>query len=284
MVGAQKCGTSSLCSALTGHPDVYIPHQKEIHFFAKPAIFERGFPWYRGHFVGAGANQFVGEASTSYTLAGARLDAPRLLGEHLPESKLIYIVRHPLRRIESACMHLAREGYWRGPDLAESLRSRPNVLETSRYGLWLDRLRAHFPADRILVLFFEDWIADPAAVLRRVARFLGISEQPFRDAASAPHANASVGRPAQNAVTRFLLNAPGSVAIRSVLPEGVRSGVLRLVGSPPLTERFRLPPNLAARYAAELKPDAERVLAENGKPTDFWDLEPSRAARPAPPA
>ena len=52
IIGAQKCGTSSLHNYLTQHPGVIAPLRKEVHYF--DLNYERGESWYRAHFGRAG--------------------------------------------------------------------------------------------------------------------------------------------------------------------------------------------------------------------------------------
>ena len=51
---------------------------------------------------------------------------------------------------------------------------RYSYVARGRYAEQLVRWRAHFPADRLLVVRSEDFFADPASVFRRVLEFLGL--------------------------------------------------------------------------------------------------------------
>src|SRR3954454_20333199 len=63
IVGAPKCGTSSLARWLEQHPDVYMVPEKELHFFT--GFWEQGLDWYKQCFAANGEPR-VGEASPSY--------------------------------------------------------------------------------------------------------------------------------------------------------------------------------------------------------------------------
>ena len=47
-VGAQKAGTTTLHRLLGYHPRLYLPYQKEIHFFS--LHYAKGLDWYGKHF------------------------------------------------------------------------------------------------------------------------------------------------------------------------------------------------------------------------------------------
>ncbi|RYJ02932.1 MAG: sulfotransferase, partial [Actinomycetales bacterium] len=49
-IGAQKCGTTWLASAVAQHPEVGTGRKKELHFFDQRAAYERGLDWYESQF------------------------------------------------------------------------------------------------------------------------------------------------------------------------------------------------------------------------------------------
>src|SRR5438067_13911883 len=67
IIGAQKCGTTSLHRYLSAHPQVFMSKTKELDFFVEEKMLGRGLDWYRSHFAGADDTVAIGEASPSYT-------------------------------------------------------------------------------------------------------------------------------------------------------------------------------------------------------------------------
>lgn len=80
VVGAEKCGTTSLYQYLKQHPDVYLPAKKELHYFAYDDIGKiAGGPGgsdilgsacatreeYESYYKGIGPHLTVGEVSPS---------------------------------------------------------------------------------------------------------------------------------------------------------------------------------------------------------------------------
>ncbi len=102
IIGQTKCATTTLWSLLGDHPQIFMCDPKEPHYFSVPERYAQGIQWYESLFEGAGDAIAIGEASASY--AGARYGqvASERIFETLPNARLIYCVRHPLRRIESA--------------------------------------------------------------------------------------------------------------------------------------------------------------------------------------
>jgi hypothetical protein len=201
IVGAQKSGTTSLHRWLEAHPAVRGGTLKEVHFFdggLDPAVdtFALGANWYRAHFPLRGElapGQKVFEASPSYLFHPL---APARIAALLPETRLVAILRNPTDRAISHYFHNVRpnrggleplpvaeamaaeearlapalaRGDWKDPDLrAFSYKARGRYLEQ------LERYRARFPADRLLVLRAEDLFEDPAGLMRRLYAFLGL--------------------------------------------------------------------------------------------------------------
>ena len=174
VIGAAKSATSRLCVLLGRHPDVFLCEPKEPHFFARDEVFANGMNWYEGLFEGAAGKKAVGEGSTTYTKLPLHPQSAERIARHLPDARLIYIVRHPIDRIESDYIEALKGGYAVGADFNKALREFPHFVESSCYWKQISAYRRLFPDERILVLFFEDFNADPASVLRRCFVFLGV--------------------------------------------------------------------------------------------------------------
>jgi hypothetical protein len=79
IIGAQKCGTTTLYNTLTRHPSVGAASREEVHFFDNE--HDRGPLWYRSHFPLAverwRSRQAGTSAGNSRTFTrGTRLGAP----------------------------------------------------------------------------------------------------------------------------------------------------------------------------------------------------------------
>ncbi len=100
---------------------------------------------------------------------------PQLIRHYLGNIPLIYLVRHPLRRIESHWRH------WRGRvndcppfhQLLESKALKQRVIEASLYHQQLMRYRRWFPAESIHCLTTEELNANPVESLNIILKFLG---------------------------------------------------------------------------------------------------------------
>lgn len=216
IIGAQKCGTSSLYRYLAEHPQVAPAVGKEIHYF--DWYYHRGVNWYRGHFptsleralfrARTGRTLLTGEASPYYLV---HPHAPARLRALMPQARLIALLRDPVDRALSAYHHQSRNGeetlaigeafdveesrlapeltrLARDPSYNSHAHRKFSYLTRGRYAEQLERWLALFPRHQLLVLRSEDFFERPDAVFGEVLRFLGLPDwQP----ASFPRFNAA---------------------------------------------------------------------------------------------
>jgi hypothetical protein len=121
IVGAQKCGTTTLFNWLGQHPDVICSDPKEPQFFE--AEYHRGLNFYSTYFPG-----YDSRLSSMMTLEARVFNfvigyVPYRIHESIPDTKIIVLLRDPVRRAFSAWsafnrMRIGREKY----DFIDSMR------------------------------------------------------------------------------------------------------------------------------------------------------------------
>jgi hypothetical protein len=82
------------------------------------------------------------------------------------ETKLAYILREPVDRIESHLAHTLR--------LGAEVKNLQHCIRASCYAWQLDKFMAHIDRDDVLLLDFEQLQRDPDAILAKICDFLGI--------------------------------------------------------------------------------------------------------------
>jgi hypothetical protein len=195
IIGAQKAGTTYLFDLLAEHPEISVPFRKEVHFF--DLRYGRGLGWYRAWFPRKSlAQRVVLEASPFYMVHPR---CPERIKAHLPNARLIAILRDPVSRAYSGYQHQCRRGNEK-LSFAEALlaekertasdrqhvddvRHRLKALRVYSYrerGVYheqLSRYLACFPRESLLVISSEQVFADPKTAYARVCRHLGVSER-----------------------------------------------------------------------------------------------------------
>lgn len=196
IVGAQRCGTTSLYNALSEHPDVDRALTKEVRFF--DVQYERGLGWYcsnfpsvaarRRHHDRTGQRLVVGEASPDYLYYP---EVPARIAHDLPEALLVVVLRDPVDRAFSHYWHQVHRGYETLPfelaldqeagrigDLSRGVgfgAHHFSYLTRGHYAEQLEHLFAHVPRTQVLVLFSDELFRDPARQVREVCDFLGLA-------------------------------------------------------------------------------------------------------------
>lgn len=171
VVGAMKCGTTSLHRYLNTNPEIYMSSKKEIDYFSRN--YNRGLTWYQSHFPDP--RQVRGESSTSYTKYPTFTKVPTRMHALIPEAKLIYIVRDPIERAISHYLHDRIRGReQRSIEEALTARSKNIYVTYSCYRLQLTQYLNCYPLESIFILETQNLRDQRLTTLRAVADFLGI--------------------------------------------------------------------------------------------------------------
>ena len=195
IIGAPKCGTTSLAAWLAEHPNIYMSPIKEPHFFCKDfnmsvvpnmkeyeRLFKKADP--ARHIA-------VGEASTSYLLS--QIAVPTI-EQVYPNAKYIVMLRNPADMAYSLhnewlfwkYEHIADfETAWRlSPYRRQGMKvtrlcREPKLLDyqsVCRLGDHLERLLNLVPRERVHVVVLDDLINDARGQYLEVLRFLGVPD------------------------------------------------------------------------------------------------------------
>lgn len=212
-IGAQRAGSTWLHRHLARHPDLFLPF-KEVHYFnqcedtspnrsqdaERPkerglerrhrtlrSALQQGVPasprfllgqwdddWYRSLFRQAGS-RLAGEITPAYATLSER--TVRRIWRMNPGLKVLFVVRDPIDRVWSQARLDAARGRLDIASVDECLAfvHRPGVRHRTEYSETIARWTRIFGSDQVLVGFFSDLTAKPAAFLRRVFDFLGVA-------------------------------------------------------------------------------------------------------------
>lgn len=189
IAGVQKGGTTALYKMLRQHPDIFLPDQKEVHFFDN-----EGIDWslpnyniYHEFFSNAENHQIMGEATPIYMFWKNSL---KRIHAYNPNMKLIVSLRNPAERAYSHWkMEVSRDietlafldAIWTEQDrlVDEASWRQFSYVKRGFYGEQLSRAISLFPKDNILVLQQEDLLKNAVAVTDKICDFLGVEQMSF---------------------------------------------------------------------------------------------------------
>lgn len=197
IVGAAKCGTSSLHNYLNQHSEVFMPTYnkegkkvKEPRFLIKDLVQHRlhygVWTWeeYQALFEDVQQEKAIGESTVLYLYyhQSAIPNIKKYLGEDV---KIIIMLRNPVDRAYSAYQHVSR-GFKENLSFAESLaiehgrmEREPNLTSMVMYqemGLYYNMVKAYQENFKeVKVILYEDFTNNTEQVLKETFAFLGIN-------------------------------------------------------------------------------------------------------------
>lgn len=188
IIGAQKSGTTWFARLLSQHPDIHF-HHSEIHFFDKSYNYKKGIEWYRDHFRELEGKKWIGEKAPDYFWAKGRgieghsPDVHKNIYRHLPDAKLIVILRNPVDRAVSAINHVIKSGrispminvdqLIEGPK--RDLIEKHGVIDKGFYHKQLTAYLEYFDREQFLVLIYEeDLVKNKMGGLEKICRYLDV--------------------------------------------------------------------------------------------------------------
>jgi hypothetical protein len=243
IVGAPRCGTSSLNRYLAAHPKLFMAAEKEPHHFGADLGLRRK-PYgdrkrYLEIFEAAGPDRQGGEASVLYLYSR---DAPREILELSPSARIVIMLRDPFEMIPSLHEHNRLLLYEDIPDLDAALDAEadrregrriprhcipPLALQYTALGRYTDHVRRYqdaFGPERVKVILFDDFKADAARVHRETLEFLGLEPIALPEYKTV---NSALGWRSQRVASVFFPLLLSGTSAGLALPRGIlRNGVI----------------------------------------------------------
>jgi hypothetical protein len=197
VVGAPRCGTTSLYDYLSQHPEVFVPAKKELHYYTRHPLSERvGGPGDRAiaSTIVTSENSYLRHyRPASRYLRRADVSPSYLFNHHVssairrdvPGAYIVAILRDPVERAYSQYLHLRRTQQetlsFEKALAAEPRRIADNwsdawrYVDSSRYAPGVAAYLSEFGAERVHVMFTEELASDPQTVMADLFHFLGVS-------------------------------------------------------------------------------------------------------------
>lgn len=273
ILGAPKCGTTSLHNYLDVHQSIAMSRLKETDFFLEgDGNWGLGLDWYASNFDADAPVR--GEGSTKYACLPHSEGVAHRMKQIVPDAKLIYMVRDPFDRIASHYMHAKAAGVEARPFSEAARDPLSRYLAASLYATQLESFLEHFDSDQILVESQERMLSDTRGVLARTFEFLGVApdvDRPEYDR-----------RWEQSEGKGRAYRAGWHVAQRMhrhgvYLPDSLRWPVQRVLrsrlfgGGKPIP-RPEIPPEVRAELEPRLNDEARRLRAITGMKLDGWSV------------
>jgi hypothetical protein len=273
IIGARKAGTTALYRYLEEHPQIYMSPVKEPQFFSyeggRPKCnYPDGLPYpvlnivrsdearaamlrgvsvatftnieaYETLFDDVSSEIAIGEASPSYLYIE---EAPNRILHHIPEAKLIAILRNPVDRAYSHFINARRDGREPIKDFLSAIRKEDERAGLNYDPFWyykglgfyyqqLKRYYDLFDTHQIKVILSEDLRDGTLKVLADVFGFLGVNDR-YETKCVAKH-NIG-GLPRNGALYRFVTSQGAfKIILKHLVPQKLYSFMWNLLLTKP---------------------------------------------------
>lgn len=271
VVGFPKCGSTSLHYYLNEHPDIFMPRQKELHYFTNKILSSmtggpgdkevdkfhvKSFEEYKGFYKDVDSQRAVGDVSPSYiNYPSCIIEMKEKLGLNL---KIIVLVRDPIKRAFSNYLHLVREER-ELLDFYSALKMEPKRKKKNYSDFWFYSFNSDYyqkikmfkeAFQNVLLITTEDMSMSTKETIQSVYRFLDVDDKFMPENVNRKYNEGGVFR--KNLVTKFFFRQG---KLRSLIKKNI-----------PITPRMKhLKHALINKFhekAPEIDPIAEKFLID----------------------
>ncbi|MBI3982825.1 MAG: sulfotransferase [Gemmatimonadetes bacterium] len=308
IVGAPRCGTTSMHYYLSQHPAVYMPPVKELHFFGRDLDPELVYPVpadadaYLAFFAPAGSRRGIGETSPFYLYSRT---APGEIADFSPDARIVIMLRNPVDlmyswfcggRFSSAFIPAHRQlasfeaavagdlkphGEVSSPDGPPRSRGRvpQSYRDLAAYAQHVKRYLDAFGRARIHVVWFDELTSAPGPVFQRICRFLEVDPGFIPD--FAPRNQSRHAR--VRTLVRFLIRPPPLARhlARALVPASVRPAIRSVFWRLAVTHPPPLDPAVRCRVLPQFADDILKLQTLLDRDLSHW-LRCDEAARNVP--
>lgn len=251
IIGAAKSGTTALYKYLQQHPDIFMSGVKEPRFFAfegeslafngpqdhgtrfnTETITDLGL--YQSLFDGVKGEAAIGEASPAYLSSAEKASAR--IQHHIPDAKLIAILRQPAERAYSGFMHTVRNGWETNLNFEQVLTQEDQRIYDNWGPLWqhqslgfyslqLNHYYSRFSKEQIRVYLYDDLRQDAQVLMRDIFQFLEVDESFQPDMSK----KVNVSGITRSQWLRKFLNRPDPIknALKPFIPNAFRKSLVQ---------------------------------------------------------
>lgn len=289
LVGAPKCGTTSLAYWLGQHPDIFAPVEKEPAYFGFDLAMRGERPGeqrYLEHYRGWRDEAYALDATPSYLVSAS---AAEEIHARRPDSRILVLLRNPVEALHSNFHHARFRMTEPLATIEEALAAEPEreaTRDIPRFGTLQCRLYSRiysyaanirrylevFGEDRVRIMLLDDFRRDGPDELARLFAFLGIDE-------GAAHTirldrRNEAGRSRSAALARLAIHPPGWAGRLAApfLSRENRNRVrqwLRAVNTAPAANP-PLEPATRAMLAERFRSDVDWLSVRLGRDLSHW--------------
>jgi len=236
--GAQKSATTTLHDILIQHPDIYLPQNKETHFFDKDKEYIKGVNFYKNEYYSTVKEEkIIGDITPGYMFFEDSVKRIyNTLGDNI---KIIFMLRNPIERAYSHYWMSYRRTYEnqtfeRAVEL-ESDRLNKNYfnknhfsyIERGYYARQIKRFLEFFPKENMKFIIFNEFINNKNDSVKGILNFLNLNSEVHL---SLDKKSNSAFLPRFRIITKILKSSPKIIKkTGKLLPDDIRKKIVNLI-------------------------------------------------------
>lgn len=270
VIGAMRAATTTLHTLLSRHPRIGVSRSKETDFFIDNRYGEK---WAGYHAEFTPGFEIYGEASPNYSKRLVFPQAARRIVRHLPEAKLVYVVRDPADRLVSHYAHLHLSGAKvPPPERLPDTELWDVLLDASRYHRQIMAYTDFLDRGQIQVIDFDDLVLRPVSALTEIGAYLGVPEGWKTVAADGEQTNSSSELAAIPAPLIRLRDSGLGRRIRGLVTPEMRQRLRAFAARGGKRTVPEFPASVVDRARRELAADAAELRALTGRAFGTWSI------------
>lgn len=285
LVGAARCGTTSLYNYLNNSESIFLPRVKEPNFFSnvdspKTEDFKTPKPGVSYHakiindvnvynelYLKAKPNQLKGDTSPSYIWDQ---EVAKKLFKHNPQAKILISLRHPVDRAYSHYIMNYYTGSDKHDSFQEALKAPKKPIWGScnaylEMGLYYNQVKAYydvFPKEQIKILVYEDWIKSIDSKIKNVFEFLDVTIT--EDIFNTPIESNKITPVKKKALLNILRQNKIKGAIKSIINQKQIDKIKSYLFNDESKEIEKINPELRQELSLQFKEDILKLSALTG--------------------
>ena len=294
-IGAQKAGTTLLHDILNQHTDIYLPTEKEAHFFDVNEVYLKGLPYYFDtYFSTISDEKIIGNINPNLQVEKRSID--RIIDCFGTEPKMLFFLRNPVSRAYSHYLMSKKRGYeplnflealekensrilnpishkgYESEELGHFEKNHYGYVSRGLYSETISYLFEKFPKENIKVFVMEEFLNDKENIIKEILSFLNVEHEDL---------NLNLkSNPAQKAKFLWLskfLNTSSELkdGLKQIFPETLRKSLKTKVYNRnfktiPANER-ELPYSYQDLKTTYFSEDLKRLEQVLGRRIEIWD-------------
>ncbi len=195
IVGAPKCGTTSLHYYLKEHPEIFMPHIKDRPYFGDDIYSDMDDKEHKNVYKRPVNKKITGESCVWYLYSKT---AARQIKKYNPKAKIIMILRNPADMLYSLHSELLYAKVESEKDFKKALDledTRKKIDKQYKYNPWgrkflyysevasyskhIKKFFRLFGRKNVHIIIFDDFIDSPESTYKSVLKYLGVHDLKF---------------------------------------------------------------------------------------------------------